>query len=61
MGQHAPLNVAGVHAAIERIAPGEVAKGSVAATVSDMLSKGLLVAKGTDGRGRAVALKGGAR
>ena len=64
LAAHGPLNAAGVHAAIERDAPGVVSKGSVAAAVSNLLSRGLLVKAGSDGRSMAVALangKGGGR
>ena len=60
LAAHGPLNAAGVHAAIERDAPGAVSKGSVASTVSYLLSKGLLVKAGHDGRSMAVALAKGA-
>ncbi len=54
----APLNVAGVHAAIERTAPGVANRNTVAAAVSEMLARGLLVKRGGDGRSMSVALAG---
>ncbi len=59
LAAHAPLNVAGIHAAIERTSPGAIPKPTVAAAVSDMLGKGLLVRKRGDGRAMSVALANG--
>jgi len=56
LSQCAPMNVAGIHAVIERTAPGVVGKHSVAAEVSTMLANGLIVKAGTDGRSASFAL-----
>lgn len=59
LAAHAPLNAAGIHAVIERTAPGAVIRDTVSHEVSVMLSKGLLVKAGSVGRARAVALANG--
>jgi hypothetical protein len=59
LAKHAPLNAAGIHAAIDRVAPGVTSKGSVAAEVSLMVGKGLLVKAGIAGRGHSYALANG--
>lgn len=59
LAEHAPLNTAGIHAVIERTSPGVVSKNSVAAEVSVMLTKGLLVKAGIAGRGASYALANG--
>ena len=52
----APLNVAGIHAVIERTMPGTLPKHSVTAEVSRMFAEGLLVKAGSDGRTASFAL-----
>ena len=59
LAQTSPLNTVGIHAVIERTAPGVVSKHTVAAEVSGMLSKGLLVRAGTTARGASFALANG--
>lgn len=59
LSQHAPLSAAGVHAVIERTVPGTIHKGSVAAEISVMVAKGLVIKAGIAGRGASYALANG--
>jgi hypothetical protein len=59
LSQHAPMNAAGIHAAIERSAPGAFTKSTIAAELSLMATKGLVLKVGVLGRGASFALNSG--